>query len=94
MVLLIPVLRIIPGLYQWRMKLRIYRWYRALLVLEQGLITDVTPEEHGELLSRLCHIEEAVNAMKVPASFAEQFYVLRVHINFVRDRLEKSTPAH
>jgi TRAP-type uncharacterized transport system substrate-binding protein len=93
-VLLIPVLRIIPGLYQWRMKLRIYRWYRALLVLEQGLITDVTPEEHGELLSRVGHIEEAVNKMKVPASFAEQFYVLRGHINFVRGRLEKSTPAH
>ena len=93
-VLLIPVLRIIPGLYQWRMKLRIYRWYRALLMLEQGLVADVTPEKHDELLSRLGRIEEAVNTMKVPASFAEQFYVLRVHINFVRDRLEKSTPAH
>jgi hypothetical protein len=28
--------------------------------------------------------------MKVPAYFADQFYVLRGHIGFVRDRLMKS----
>lgn len=32
-VILIPALRLIPGVYRWRIKLRIYRWYRTLLVL-------------------------------------------------------------
>lgn len=86
-VVLIPVLRIIPVLYRWRMRLRIYRWYRLLLVLEQDLQDRVASEKREELLGRLDHIEEAVNRMKVPASFGDQFYVLRQHISFVRNRL-------
>jgi len=39
------------------------------------------------LLKRLDDIEEAVHKMKVPASFADQFYGLREHIGFVRERL-------
>ncbi|MGE5173953.1 MAG: TAXI family TRAP transporter solute-binding subunit [Betaproteobacteria bacterium] len=94
LIVLIPVLRIIPALYRWRIRLRIYRWYRALLALERNLIARLTPEERKELLGRLDHIEEAVNNMKMPASFAEQFYFLRGHIIFVRDRLMKSTQPH
>ena len=32
-------------------------------------------------------IEKSVNQMKVPASFAGQFYVLREHVGTVRERL-------
>jgi hypothetical protein len=39
-------------------------------------------------MERLDNIEEAVNRMKVPASFADQFYGLRGHITFVRARLK------
>src|SRR5512143_2277186 len=81
-VILLPGLRIIPALYRWRIKLRIYRWYRALLLLERDLITRLAREEREELLGRLDHIEEEVNKMKMPASFADQFYVLRGHIDF------------
>jgi hypothetical protein len=90
-VVLLPGLRIIPALFRWRIRLRIYRWYRALLMLERSLFARVTPVEREKLLERIEHIEEDVNKMKVPASFANQFYVLRGHIDFVRDRLMKST---
>ena len=90
-VVLLPGLRIIPALFRWRIRLRIYRWYRALLVLERSLLARVAPVEREKLLDRIEHIEEDVNKMKVPASFANQFYVLRGHIDFVRDRLMKST---
>jgi len=92
-ILLIPVLRMIPALYRWRISLGIYRWYRALLTLEQELLTHVEPEKRQELFLRLDHIEQAVNNMKVPASFAEQFYVLRGHIGFVRARLMNNAAA-
>jgi len=92
-VLLIPGLRTIPAIYRWRISLGIYRWYRALLALEQELLAHVEPEKRQELLMRLDHIDQAVNKMKVPASFAEQFYVLRGHIGFVRARLMNSTPV-
>ena len=93
-VVLIPILRIIPALYRWQMKLRIYRWYRVLLVLEKDLTANLTSEKREELLGRLIHIEEEVNKMKMPASFGDQFYGLRGHVSFVRDRLMDSTQSH
>ena len=35
-------------------------------------------------------IEQAVNRMKVPASFADQFYSLRGHIDFVRKLVDEA----
>lgn len=86
-VLLIPGLRLVPFLYRWRIKLRLYHWYRALLALERNLFVELSPEKITESLTRLEQIEKGVNAMKLPASFADQFYDLRGHINFVRLRL-------
>lgn len=90
LVVLIPGLRFIPAIFRWRIRLRIFRWYRALLALEQDLVAEMSPELTEELLARLDRIEEAVNKMKLPASYAEQFYVLRGHISFVRSRLAGS----
>ena len=84
---LIPGLKSIPVIYRWRMRLRILRWYRALLGLESDLCLNVTSEKREELLRRLDQIELAVNNMKVPASFADQFYSLRSHVAIVRARL-------
>ncbi len=94
LLVLIPGLRSIPAIYRWRMKMRIYRWYRLLLALEQEMIASPASEKQGELIGRLNHIEEEVNKMKLPASFADQFYVLRGHINFVRSRLMDSIQSH
>jgi TRAP-type uncharacterized transport system substrate-binding protein len=84
---LIPALRLIPRAYKWRMQLRIYRWYRSLLKLEHDLSDEMTTAKRDELRQRLDHIENSVSQMKVPASFAGQFYGLREHIGFVRERL-------
>ena len=90
---LIPGLRLIPAAYKWRIQLRIYRWYRKLLVLERELVLDLTPAQQEELLRQLNEIEKAVKQMKVPASFANQFYGLREHIDYVRGRLASRTQA-
>ena len=87
-ILLLPILRLIPALYRWRFRSRIFRWYRGLLMIEQDLVTQMAPEKREALMGRLDDIEDAVNRMKVPASFANQFYGLRGHIAFVRDRLK------
>jgi len=87
-VILIPVLRSIPMLYKWRIKLGIFRWYRALLALEKELFAQNSIQRNDEFAKRLNEIEDAVNKMKVPASFADQFYGLRGHIDYVRERLQ------
>ena len=87
-VLLLPALRLIPAIYRWRFRSRISRWYRGLLMIEQDLLAQVAADQRKALMERLDNIEEAVNRMKVPASFADQFYGLRGHITFVRARLK------
>jgi TRAP-type uncharacterized transport system substrate-binding protein len=90
LLVLIPGLRLIPVLYKWRIQLRIYRWYRSLLRVERDLFSDTGGAKRDELQRRLDHIEKSVNQMKVPASFAGQFYGLREHIGFVRGQLDKA----
>ncbi len=93
-IVLFPVLRLIPALYRWRIRMRIYRWYRELLALERDVISREASEEREALLGRIDHIEAEVNKMKVPASFADQFYVLRGHIIFVHEELKSGTHSH
>jgi hypothetical protein len=90
-VVLIPLLRSIPPVFRWRARSRIFRWYRALLSLERELVTEPDGSRREELLKELDEIESAVNRMKVPASFADQFYALRTDIEFVRRLREQRT---
>jgi hypothetical protein len=91
-VILIPILRSLPHLYRWRNQTRIYRWYRALLVLERELFNEPDAEKRQRLLNRLDGIQTEVNKMKVPAFLADQFYGLRDHIDLVREMARNKTP--
>ena len=89
-VLLIPGLRLVPAIYRWRIRTRIYKRYGELMALERDILAQPSPEQRAELGRRLDDIEQRVNGIKMPLPFADQFYVLREHINFVRRRLAAS----
>ena len=84
---LIPAMRLIPAAYRWSVQLRIFRCYRALLTLERELMGLDASVRREELHRQLGVIEHTINGMRVPASFASQFYEMRSHLNFVRERL-------
>jgi len=88
--LLLPLSRIVPPLYVWKVRSRIYRWYGKLRKVEQA-IEDVPPEAcatvYASQLARLNEIESSVNRISVPLSFAEELYGLRTHIDLVRKRM-------
>ena len=44
---LIPGLRLVPAAYKWRSQLRIYRWYRKLLVLEREVVRGTGARQPG-----------------------------------------------
>lgn len=87
MLILIPGLKLIPTVYKWKTRLKLYKFYRLLLVLEIELAKAITPAKREDVHQRLNEIEKAVKIMRVPASFADQFYGLRGHIEFVRSKL-------
>jgi TRAP transporter TAXI family solute receptor len=87
-VLLLPATRVAPIVYRWRVRSRIYRWYGALMQIERDLSLKSKPEERTELLQRLDEIEQAVNEIETPLSFADQLYFLREHVTLVRHRIQ------
>lgn len=87
LIVLLPGLRFIPAIYRWRFRSRLTKWYRALLEIEKDLPSQPVSANNKDLLERLDHIETSVNRMKVPGTFADQFYELRGHIALVRQRL-------
>jgi hypothetical protein len=89
-VILVPGLRLIPGIYRWRSRMLILRRYRSLLELERDVQMRNARSSPAIFLTRLDQIEIAVNKMKVPTSFAVDFYGLRGHIGLVRDRILQS----
>lgn len=86
-VILIPAVRLIPTLYRWRMRSRVYKWYGALMAIESDMLADPTQARKEEIRKRLDDIQEAVNNLHPPVAFADQLYVLREHIRWVRVRL-------
>jgi hypothetical protein len=84
---LIPLSRMLPPLYQFRIRSRIFRWYAQLREVENA----VGKEPADELLTKLGAIEARVEAISVPLSYADELYSLRSHIQMVENRLRATT---
>ena len=92
-VVLVPGLRYLPQLYGWRINSRIHRRYGELMALERESLGTLSPERRAQLLERLEEIERTAILRKIPGSHAEQLYLLREHIGFVRANLARSQAA-
>ena len=86
LVVLIPAARLLPQLYPWRVRSRIYRWYARLKEIELELAERRSPEELERILERLDKIDDAVHRIETPLAYSENLYVFRQHIDLVRQR--------
>jgi TRAP transporter TAXI family solute receptor len=87
-VILIPLMKIMPPIYAWRMRAKIYRWYKALEVVESGA-GGLDVDDLKIRLEELERIEDEVQKVHVPLSFAAQAYDLRLHLKMVRESLRQ-----
>ncbi|HWI34967.1 MAG TPA: TAXI family TRAP transporter solute-binding subunit [Burkholderiales bacterium] len=87
--ILIPVSRLVPPLYRFRVRSRIFRWYRNLRLIEAELEEGERPRD--ELVSSLDKLEARVASIHVPLAYADELYSLRQHIDLVRARLRAET---
>jgi TRAP-type uncharacterized transport system substrate-binding protein len=90
-VILIPLSRIVPPLYAFRIRSRVFRWYRQLREIEDA--SAQADAKASELLPRLDDLEHRVERVSVPLSYAEELYALRSHIDMVRKRLQGGAPS-
>jgi TRAP transporter TAXI family solute receptor len=84
--LLYPLFKILPPLYSWRMRARVTRWYKELAALDDRLNDRSIALD--EATQRLDEIERSVEKVHVPAGFADRAYTLRLHIDYLRRKLD------
>ncbi len=87
---LIPLMRIAPPTLRWRIRRRIYRWYRQLRVIDDDLVrTDLPPARLVADQNQLRELDDEVSETDVPLSYMEEFYNLRLHIAYMRQRVDE-----
>lgn len=83
--LLLPLSRVVPPLYEFRIRSRVFRWYARLRDIEARAGTGNSPAEG--LLQELDALEARVGQVVVPLSHTDELYALRNHIEMVRRKL-------
>ncbi|MBL8413964.1 MAG: TAXI family TRAP transporter solute-binding subunit [Propionivibrio sp.] len=86
-ILLFPLLKVAPSIYNWRVRSKIFRCYGDLKFLENEVRNSYDSSRHAEYLARLDGIEEDAYSRNIPLAFSDLFYTLREHINLVRAEL-------
>lgn len=95
--LLLPLLKIGPPLYQWRVRSRIYRWYAGVRAIDARLLAEPAGDRES-ILRQLQQLEREVASISVPLAYTGELYHLRLHIRFLQERLstrgvQPSAPA-
>lgn len=85
--LLIPLTKIIPMVYVWLVKRKLFRYYGELRFLDAQLQDIKTAEDVQQCLDKLNDIEAKVVNVKLPVPFSQYAYELRAHIELVRSKL-------
>ncbi len=82
---LVPLSRVVPPLYAFRIRSRVFRWYGRLREIEQRLESD--PRSAPRLLEELDALDLRVGKVVVPLSYSDELYALRNYIGMVRGKL-------
>ena len=81
---LLPLSRVVPPLYQFRIRSRVFRWYGQLRDIESRLYAQ--PQAGAEVARELDALDQRVGRISVPLSYADELYALRNNIDQVRRR--------
>ncbi|CAN5222868.1 TAXI family TRAP transporter solute-binding subunit [soil metagenome] len=83
--IMLPLSRIVPPLYEFRVRSRIFRWYGQLRDIENRI---GNAGGDGALLEELGSLERRAEKISVPLSYASELYALRNNIQLVRKKLQ------
>jgi TRAP-type uncharacterized transport system substrate-binding protein len=84
--IMLPLSRVLPPLYAFRIRSRIFRWYGQLRHIEDR-IKNGAPDEHQVLQDELDQLDSRAEKIAVPLSYTDELYALRSNIQLVRRKL-------
>jgi len=85
--ILVPLIRTVPGIYNWVARRQILYWYRRLQVIERQLDIEAKGEHPHIAMPEIDMIDAAASKIRVPLNYSDQYYELLSHIDLVRQRL-------
>lgn len=85
--LALPLSRILPPIYNFRIRSRVFRWYAELREIETRAEAEVAAIEG--LLHQLDDLEHRAEKISLPLAYTDELYALRHHIELVRQRLNR-----
>ncbi|MGG5873280.1 TAXI family TRAP transporter solute-binding subunit [Pseudomonas peli] len=87
LVLLFPLFKAVGPIYQWRIRARIYRWYKHLREIDQQLYKGKLPSDLDAEIARLERLEDELARVEVPLSYSSELYQLHMHLRYMIERL-------
>jgi TRAP transporter TAXI family solute receptor len=91
--LAVPVFKLVPPAYRWRVRRRLLNMYDELDTLDPAQAALADADDLARRLARLEAIDREVAALAVPRSYTDDVYKLRRDIDLVRRRLNVAGPA-
>jgi len=86
--LLIPLFKVLPPLYHWRIRRKIVQRYAELRQIDPQSHPVVSAEDHRERMSRISELDNETVDVPVPKDYTDDVYKLRRDIDLVRRKLE------
>jgi len=89
LVLLFPLFKVAGPIYRWRIRARIYRWYKYLRDVDRQLTNDTLPQHLDSEIERLTQMQDELAKVEVPLSYTNELYELHLHVRYVLQRLQQ-----
>jgi hypothetical protein len=85
---LYPMTRLLPRTYDWMMRSRVFGLYGELRLLDDQIRqAHASGRDTREMEARLDALEKHANHLRMPLAYASMQYILRDHIELVREGL-------
>jgi len=95
LVVMFPLFKVAGPIYRWRIRSRIYRWYKHLRDIDKQLLKNNTPADIEEEIKRLLLMQQDLTKVEVPLAFTHELYELHLHVRYVLQRLKQlQNPDH
>ena len=85
--IVVPLVKIVPPIYAWRVKSKFFRRYGELRYIEAEVDRDPSAEALGAMLDRVAKLDEEVRALAVPLAYSELLFTFRSHVDMVRAKI-------
>ena len=87
--LLYPLLRLMPAVYGYQLRRKIFRLHKELWSLEQELGSRAAGQNINDLVSRIDGLEDKANRLRVPLFYSNMIYTWRIHIALIREQIKR-----